>query len=169
MTVKLRMARGGSKKRPFYRIVAADERSPRDGRYIEKLGHHNPLLPKGHSERYSIDDERVKYWLGTGAQPTDRTQRLFVEAGLMEARPIPTQTKQHLPKAKTLARLQEAAEAKKAAAEAVASAAEAEVEVEAAVEAEATAEVEVEAEAEAEVEVESEAEAEIVVEATKDS
>jgi len=79
MAVKIRLARGGSKKRPFYRIVAADSRMPRDGRFIEKLGTYNPLLPKDSEERVKMDMERVQYWLGQGAQVTDRVSR-FLEA-----------------------------------------------------------------------------------------
>eukprot|EP01013_Petalomonas_cantuscygni_P019109 TRINITY_DN3676_c0_g2_i1.p2 TRINITY_DN3676_c0_g2~~TRINITY_DN3676_c0_g2_i1.p2 ORF type:complete len:124 (+),score=39.01 TRINITY_DN3676_c0_g2_i1:152-523(+) len=84
MAIKIRLARGGSKKRPYYHIVAADERSPRDGRFIEKLGHWNPMLPKDSEERVTFDEERVKYWLGTGAQPTDRVLRFLAEAGIVE-------------------------------------------------------------------------------------
>ncbi len=79
MAVKIRLARGGSKKRPFYRIVAADSRMPRDGRFIEKLGTYNPLLPKDSEDRVKMDMERVQYWLGEGAQVTDRVSR-FLEA-----------------------------------------------------------------------------------------
>ena len=79
MAMKIRLARGGSKKRPFYRIVAADSRMARDGRFIEKLGTYNPLLPKDSEERVKMDMERVQYWLGQGAQPTDRVSR-FLEA-----------------------------------------------------------------------------------------
>ncbi|AXX99325.1 30S ribosomal protein S16 [Profundibacter amoris] len=84
MAMKIRLARGGSKKRPFYRIVAADSRMPRDGRYIEKLGTYNPLLPKDSEERVKMDMERVKYWLGEGAQPTDRVSRFLEAAGVLE-------------------------------------------------------------------------------------
>jgi len=84
MAIKLRLARGGSKKRPFYRIVAADSRMPRDGRYIEKLGTYNPLLPKDSEERVKMDMERVQYWLGQGAQPTDRISRMLEAAGVLE-------------------------------------------------------------------------------------
>ncbi len=79
MAMKIRLARGGSKKRPFYRIVAADSRMPRDGRYVEKLGTYNPLLPKDSADRVIMDVERVQYWLGQGAQVTDRVSR-FLEA-----------------------------------------------------------------------------------------
>ncbi len=84
MAVKIRLARGGSKKRPFYRIVAADSRMPRDGRFIEKLGTYNPLLPKDSEDRVKMDVERVKYWLGHGAQVTDRVARFLEAAGEME-------------------------------------------------------------------------------------
>jgi len=84
MAMKIRLARGGSKKRPFYRIVAADSRMPRDGRYIEKLGTYNPLLPKDSEERVKMDLERIQYWLGQGAQPTDRIARMLEAAGVKE-------------------------------------------------------------------------------------
>ncbi|WP_299138529.1 30S ribosomal protein S16 [uncultured Tateyamaria sp.] len=84
MAMKIRLARGGSKKRPFYRIVAADSRMPRDGRYIEKLGTYNPLLPKDSEERVKMNMERVQYWLGEGAQPTDRISRMLEAAGVVE-------------------------------------------------------------------------------------
>ena len=84
MAIKIRLARGGSKKRPFYRIVAADSRMPRDGRFIEKLGTYNPLLPKDSEERVKMDVERVQYWLGQGAQTTDRVARFLEAAGLKE-------------------------------------------------------------------------------------
>ncbi|MFK7744406.1 MAG: 30S ribosomal protein S16 [Roseobacter sp.] len=84
MAMKIRLARGGSKKRPFYRIVAADSRMPRDGRFIEKLGTYNPLLAKDSEERVKMDMERVQYWLGQGAQPTDRVARMLEAAGVKE-------------------------------------------------------------------------------------
>ena len=84
MAMKIRLARGGSKKRPFYRIVAAASRMPRDGRYIEKLGTYNPLLAKDSEERVKMNIERVQYWLGEGAQPTDRIARMLEAAGVME-------------------------------------------------------------------------------------
>ena len=84
MAMKIRLARGGSKKRPFYRIVAADSRMPRDGRFIEKLGTYNPLLPKDSEDRVKMDLERVQYWLSQGAQPTDRIARMLEAAGAME-------------------------------------------------------------------------------------
>ena len=84
MAMKIRLARGGSKKRPFYRIVAADSRMPRDGRFIEKLGTYNPLLPKDSEDRVKIDLEKVKAWLDKGAQPTDRVSRFLEAAGVIE-------------------------------------------------------------------------------------
>jgi small subunit ribosomal protein S16 len=84
MSMKIRLARGGSKKRPFYRIVAADSRMPRDGRFIEKLGTYNPLLAKDSEERVKMDVERVQYWIGQGAQPTDRVARMLEAAGVKD-------------------------------------------------------------------------------------
>lgn len=83
MAMKIRLARGGSKKRPFYRVVAADSRMPRDGRFIEKLGTYNPLLPKDSEERVKLDMERIQYWLDQGAQPTDRVARFLEAAGTL--------------------------------------------------------------------------------------
>ncbi len=83
MAMKIRLARGGSKKRPFYRIVAADSRMPRDGRFIEKLGTYNPLLPKDSEERVKMNMERVQHWLDHGAQPTDRVSRMLEAAGVL--------------------------------------------------------------------------------------
>ena len=84
MAMKIRLARGGSKKRPHYSIVAADSRMPRDGRFIEKLGTYNPLLPKDSEDRVKMNVERVQYWLGQGAQPTDRISRMLEAAGVVE-------------------------------------------------------------------------------------
>ncbi|MEM7299604.1 MAG: 30S ribosomal protein S16 [Pseudomonadota bacterium] len=125
MATKIRLARGGSKKRPYYRIVAADVRAPRDGRFIEKLGTYNPLLPKDSAERVTLNEERIKYWLDHGATPTDRVLRFLDAAGLAkrEARNNPNKAK--LGK-KAQERLDEKAakeeEAKAAAAEAAAEA-----------------------------------------------
>ena len=83
MAMKIRLARGGSKKRPFYRIVAADSRMPRDGRFIEKLGTYNPLLPKDSEERVKMDVDAIKAWLDKGAQPTDRVSRMLEAAGVL--------------------------------------------------------------------------------------
>ncbi len=89
------MARGGSKKRPYYRIVAADVRAPRDGRFIEKLGTYNPLLPKDSAERVTMNKERIQYWLDQGATPTDRVLRFLDAEGMMkrEARNNPNKAK----------------------------------------------------------------------------
>ena len=100
MATKIRLARGGSKKRPFYRIVIADERAPRDGNFIEKIGNFNPMVPKDHKERVVISKERAEHWLKVGAQPTDRVQRILSDLGLMEAPKVTEKTKKHLPKAK---------------------------------------------------------------------
>ena len=124
MALKIRLARGGAKKRPFYRVVIADTRSPRDGRFIEKIGTFNPLLPKDSADRIVLDVERAKHWLSVGALPTDRVSRFLNDAGIFtrEARNNPNKAK---PKAKAQERLEaarmaeeEAAEAAKAAAEA---------------------------------------------------
>ncbi len=125
MSLKIRLARGGAKKRPYYRIVVADSRSPRDGRFIERVGTYNPMVPRDHPERIRANTERVQHWLGVGARPSDRVQRLFAQLELMEAPKIFEQTKQHLPKAKAQERLREAEEAKQAAAEKTEEAAEA--------------------------------------------
>ena len=87
MATKIRLARGGSKKRPFYSIVVADVRAPRDGRFIEKLGTFNPLLAKDNEQRVNMDLDRVKHWLGEGAQPTDKVMRFLDEAGILKREP----------------------------------------------------------------------------------
>lgn len=84
MAMKIRLARGGTKKRPFYRIVATDSRMPRDGRFIEKLGTYNPLLPKDSEERVKMDLDAVKAWLDKGAKPTDRVARMLEAAGVLD-------------------------------------------------------------------------------------
>ncbi len=120
MAMKIRLARGGSKKRPFYRIVAADSRMPRDGRYIEKLGTYNPLLPKDSEERVKMDLDRVKHWMDQGAQPTDRVSRMLEAAGILEKK-----ERANLKKGEPGKKAQERAEekaAKKAAAEEAANA-----------------------------------------------
>lgn len=109
MAIKIRLARGGSKKRPFYRIVAADSRMPRDGRFIEKLGTYNPLLPKDSEERVKMNVERVQYWLGQGAQCTDRVSRFLEAAGLADK-----QERNNPAKAKPGKKAQERAEEKAA-------------------------------------------------------
>ncbi len=114
MSMRIRLARGGTKKRPFYRIVVADTRSPRDGRFIEKIGLYNPMVPKDHPERLRLDFERIKHWLSLGAKPSDRIARFLGHAEILPPPPIPKQTKKNLPHPKTLER-RAAAEAKKAA------------------------------------------------------
>ncbi len=120
MAVRIRLSRGGSKKRPFYRIVVADQRAPRDGRFIEKLGIYNPLLPKDHAERMVVDQEKVAEWLKKGAQPTERLQKLFAGLGLCSAPVIHDQPKKSAPRAKTVERMKEKEAKAKAAAEAAA-------------------------------------------------
>ena len=112
MPLKLRLARAGTKKRPVYRVVVADSRSPRDGRFIEKIGHYNPILPAEHPERLTIDGERAKYWLGNGAQPTDRVTLLLARLGLVEKPAQKVNAKKAEPKAKAKERA--AMEAQKA-------------------------------------------------------
>ncbi len=118
MAVRIRLSRGGSKKRPFYSIVAADQRAPRDGRFIEKLGTYNPLLPKDHEQRLVVDAEKVKAWIQKGAQPTERLQKLFANLGICKAPVLREQPKKSAPRAKTIERLKEKEEKAKAAAEA---------------------------------------------------
>ncbi len=122
MAMKIRLARGGSKKRPFYRIVAADSRMPRDGRYIEKLGTYNPLLPKDSEERVKMDMERVQHWLSKGAQPTDRISRMLEAAGVLPKKERANMQKA-VPGKKAQDRVEEKAAKVAAAAEAAAEAA----------------------------------------------
>jgi small subunit ribosomal protein S16 len=119
MAVKLRLARGGAKKRPYYYIVAAHSTSPRDGRYIEQVGTYDPMLKKDNPERIRLNEERCKYWLSVGALPTDRVARFLDAAGMMkrDAKNNPDKAK---PKKKAQERMkaaEEAAAAAKAAAE----------------------------------------------------
>ena len=118
MSLRIRLARGGSKKRPFYRIVVADSRSPRDGRFIERIGTHNPMAPPDSAERLRLNEERARHWLSVGAQPSDRVARFLASLGLMEAPKIPAQTKKNQPKAKAQERERERAEKAAEAAEA---------------------------------------------------
>ena len=111
MATKIRLARGGTKKRPFYRIVIADERAPRDGNFIEKIGNFNPMVPKDHKDRVVISKERAEHWLKVGAQPTDRVQRILADLGIMEAPKVTEKTKKHLPKAKAQERIKTKEEA----------------------------------------------------------
>lgn len=122
MAMKIRLARGGSKKRPYYRIVAADSRMPRDGRYVEKLGSYNPLLPKDSEDRVKMDMERVQHWLDQGAQPTDRIKRMLEAAGHSE-KTERSNPKKGTPGDKAKARVEEKAAKATAAAEAAAEAA----------------------------------------------
>lgn len=116
--LKIRLARHGSKNRPFYHVVVADARAPRDGRFVEKLGTYNPMLPKD-AQRLSLDIDAVKKWMGNGAQPTDRVKRFLSEAGVVEKFVAPTnQTKQDKPKAKAVERAKEKEEKLAAAKEA---------------------------------------------------
>ena len=123
MAMKIRLARGGSKKRPFYRIVAADSRMPRDGRFIEKLGTYNPLLPKDSEERVKMNMERVKHWMDQGAQPTDRVSRFLEAAGVIEKKERANMKKAE-PGKKAVERAEEKAAKVAAAAEAAAAPAE---------------------------------------------
>ncbi|WP_111734922.1 30S ribosomal protein S16 [Roseovarius amoyensis] len=123
MAMKIRLARAGSKKRPFYRIVAADSRMPRDGRFIEKLGTYNPLLPKDSEDRVKMNLERVQYWLGQGAQPTDRISRFLEAAGVVEKQER-SNPKKAVPGKKAQDRAEEKAEKARAATEADAAPAE---------------------------------------------
>lgn len=123
MALTIRLARGGAKKRPFYRIVVADKRAPRDGRFIEKVGTYNPMLAKDNENRVSMNVERVDYWLGQGAKPTDRVLRFLVAAGKAE-RAVPQQTKKAEQSAKTKMRIEEKAEKRREAEEAAKQAAE---------------------------------------------
>jgi small subunit ribosomal protein S16 len=149
MALRIRMARGGAKKRPYYRIVIADSRSPRDGRFIEKVGTYNPLLKKDDPNRVTLDEERIKHWLGNGATPSDRVGRFLGAANII---PVPAQRNNPIkgkPGAKAEERVREAEEAaaaKKAEAEEAAKAPPPEPEPEATAEPETTAEPELTAE-----------------------
>ncbi len=116
MALKLRLSRHGTKKRPFYRIVVADSRTPRDGRHIEVIGTFNPLLAKDSEERVKLNEERIKYWLGVGARPTDRVHRFLDAAGMLK-RQARNNPKKALPGKKRMEREEEARQAAAAAAE----------------------------------------------------
>jgi small subunit ribosomal protein S16 len=115
MSLKIRLARGGAKKRPFYRVVVADSRSPRDGRYIEKLGTFDPLKDKDAADRVVLDAEKAKEWIAKGAQPTDRVARLLDAAGVLKR-----ETRNNPEKAQPKKKAQERAAAAEAAADAAA-------------------------------------------------
>ena len=100
MSTRIRLSRAGSKNRPFFKIVVSDKRSPRDGKFIEKLGTYNPLLPKEDGNRVLFNEERVKYWLSKGATPSYKMAIFLSKLNLVEKPPIPQQTKKHLPKVK---------------------------------------------------------------------
>jgi small subunit ribosomal protein S16 len=116
MSLKIRLARGGAKKRPFYSIVVADARSPRDGRFIEKLGTYNPMLDRGHADRVTLKQERIQHWLGVGAQPTDRVARFLGDAGLIPKTEVKETPVKSRPKAKAQERAKAAEEASNTAA-----------------------------------------------------
>ena len=111
MSLKIRLARAGAKKRPYYHIVVADSRSPRDGRFIEKLGSYNPMLPADHSERVRLHDERITHWLSEGALPTERVARFLGRAGLAPMPAYREQPVQSAPKKKAQERARAAAAA----------------------------------------------------------
>ena len=120
MALKIRLARGGAKKRPFYRIVVAEASAPRDGRYVERVGTYNPMVPKDHDQRLTLKAERITYWLGQGAQPTERVQKMLAGAGLAGAPVIREQPKKSAPGRKRTEREAEEAAAAADAAEGVA-------------------------------------------------
>lgn len=123
MALKIRLARAGAKKRPFYHIVIADARSPRDGRFVEKVGSYNPMLPQDHQERVRLKVDRLKYWISVGAQPTDRVALFLGKASLIKMPEMRETPQKSAPKAKMQERAQaaiEAANEKKEAAQQVA-------------------------------------------------
>jgi small subunit ribosomal protein S16 len=127
MSVSLRLARGGSKKRPYYKIVVANSRSPRDGKYLEQVGTYNPLLAKDDENRVRLTEDRVRYWIGVGAQPTDRVARMLDKAGIKE-RAATLNPQKAEPGKKAKDRAEEKAEKQREAEEAAAAAAAAPVE-----------------------------------------
>ncbi|MEK9728660.1 MAG: 30S ribosomal protein S16, partial [Alphaproteobacteria bacterium] len=122
MALKIRLSRGGSKKRPFYRIVVAEAAAPRDGRYVERIGHYNPMVAKDNDQRLVVDGERVKHWMGLGAKPTERVQKLLASLSLTVPVDMRDQPKKSAPGKK---RAEREAEAAAAAEEAAAAEAEA--------------------------------------------
>jgi len=111
MSLKIRLARAGAKKRPFYRIVVADSRSPRDGRFIERIGSYNPMVAQDHPERVVLNAERAQHWLKVGAQPSERVARFLGKLGLGPVPAVPEQTKKSQPRAKRQEREKAAAAA----------------------------------------------------------
>ena len=122
MALKIRLARGGAKKRPFYRVVVAEASAPRDGRYVERVGTYNPMVPKDHEQRLTLNGERISFWMSKGAQPTERVHKMLASAGLMTPPVLRDQPKKSAPGKKRAEREAAAAEA---AAEAVEAAADA--------------------------------------------
>lgn len=118
MSLKIRLTRGGAKKRPYYRIVVAESRFARDGRFVEHIGAYNPMLQKDDPARVTFDLERAKHWLKMGATPSDRVAHFFAKAGLVSEPKRHEQSKQHLPKAKAQERTKAQADAAAKAAEA---------------------------------------------------
>jgi small subunit ribosomal protein S16 len=116
MALKIRMTRGGAKKRPFYSIVIADSRSPRDGRFIEKVGTYNPMLDRGHKDRVVLKAERIQHWMKMGATPSDRVARFLGDAGLAPKPEIRETPKKSAPRAKAQERAKAAEGATEAAA-----------------------------------------------------
>ncbi len=159
MALKIRLARGGAKKRPFYQIVIADARAPRDGRFVEKVGTYNPMLPQDSQDRIRLNEDRIKHWLSVGAQPTDRVALFLGKAKLVAMPEIHTTPLKSAPKAKAQERIKAEEEARKAKAEA-AKAPQAEAIPEAIAEA-VVEEAEVEAPLESEAPTEAEAPAEV--------
>ena len=145
MALKIRLARGGSKKHPFYRIVVAEASSPRDGRFVERLGSYDPMVAKDHQNRVTLNNERITYWMSKGAKPTLRVHKILAGAGILDAPIIRDQPIKSAPGKKRVERENEAKEASEAAISA-----EAEAPAETSAEAEAPAEAEVTAEAPAE-------------------
>ena len=111
MALKIRLARGGAKKRPFYRIVVAEASAPRDGRYVERVGTYNPMVPKDHEQRLTLNGERINFWISKGAQPTERVHKMLASAGLMAAPVLRDQPKKSAPGKKRAEREAAAAEA----------------------------------------------------------
>jgi len=118
MALRIRLARGGAKKRPFYHIVVTPSTSPRDGRFIERLGTYNPMLPREHADRITLKEDRIRHWLSNGAVPTDRVGKFLGQAGIIAMPEAAKQSKQHLPKAKAQERMKAEQEAAAAAAKA---------------------------------------------------
>lgn len=114
MALRLRLARGGSKKRPFYKLVVAENTAPRDGKFLERLGSYNPLLEKDNQGRLVVNTERVKHWLSVGAQASERVVKLLAELNIMEKPAIPERPKKSAPKKKAQERLKTAEESSSA-------------------------------------------------------